>query len=137
MVELKICSFCGAEIEPGTGKMYVKKDGTVLLFCTNKCSKNMIDMSRVPRRTTWTRAYAQTKDVRLNRHEGAKPLKAEKVEEPKAEAPKAEEPKLEAVPATPAVEQPAESAPAAPVEKQAKPKKAKAEKKPKAEKKAE
>jgi large subunit ribosomal protein L24e len=133
MVELKICSFCGAEIEPGTGKMYVKKDGTVLLFCTHKCSKNMVSMKRVPRRTTWTRAYAQTKDVRLNRHEGAKPLKAAKVEEPKAEAPKVEEPKVEAAPA----EKPAETAPAAPAEKQAKPKKAKAEKKPKAEKKAE
>ena len=65
MVELKVCSFCGKEIEPGTGKMYVKKDGTVFLFCTNKCSKNMIDMGRVPRRTTWTRAYAREKDVRM------------------------------------------------------------------------
>jgi large subunit ribosomal protein L24e len=132
MVELKICSFCGAEIEPGTGKMYVKKDGTVLLFCTNKCSKNMVDMRRVPRRTTWTRAYAQTKDVRLNRHEGAKPLKTEKAEEPKVEAPKAEEPKVEA----PMVEAATENAPAS-GKKAAKPKKAKAEKKPKAEKKAE
>jgi len=123
MVELKICSFCGAEIEPGTGKMYVKKDGTVLLFCTNKCSKNMVAMKRVPRRTTWTRAYAQTKDVRLNRHEGAKPLKAKKVEEPPVEAVTAEEKLAEAAPAT-----------AGP---QVKPKKPKAEKKPKADKKAE
>ena len=65
MVELRVCSFCGAEIEPGTGKMYVKKDGTVYLFCSNKCSKNQIEMSRVPRRTTWTRAYTAAKGVRM------------------------------------------------------------------------
>ena len=65
MVEMRVCSFCGREIEPGTGSMYVKKDGTILLFCTNKCSKNMIDMKRVPRRVTWTRAYAREKDVRM------------------------------------------------------------------------
>jgi large subunit ribosomal protein L24e len=61
MVEQKLCSFCGKEIEPGTGKMYVKKDGTFYLFCTNKCQKNMIGMKRVPRKVTWTRAYAATK----------------------------------------------------------------------------
>lgn len=36
MVEEKKCSFCGKVIEPGTGKMFVKKDGTVLNFDTNK-----------------------------------------------------------------------------------------------------
>ena len=29
MAEIRKCSFCGQDIEPGTGKMYVKKDGTV------------------------------------------------------------------------------------------------------------
>ena len=43
------CSFCGASIEPGTGKMYVKKDGTILFFDANKCYKNMIELKRVPR----------------------------------------------------------------------------------------
>ncbi len=61
MVEQRLCSFCGKEIEPGTGKMYVKKDGAFFLFCTNKCQKNMIGMKRVPRKITWTRAYAATK----------------------------------------------------------------------------
>jgi large subunit ribosomal protein L24e len=105
MVELRVCSFCGKEIEPGTGKMYVKKDGTVFLFCSNKCSKNQIEMRRVPRRTTWTRAYAREKDVRM----AGEPAKAEKPVEPKkkaagksrakkvkaSEAPKAEEAKPE------------------------------------------
>ena len=63
MVEQKICSFCGASIEPGTGKMYVKKDGTTFLFCSNKCSKNMIEMGRVPRKVTWTAAYAARKGL--------------------------------------------------------------------------
>ena len=63
MVEQKICSFCGASIEPGTGKMYVKKDGTTFLFCSNKCSKNMINMGRVPRKITWTAAYAARKNL--------------------------------------------------------------------------
>ena len=31
------CTFCGAAIEPGTGKMYIKRDGTVLYFDSAKC----------------------------------------------------------------------------------------------------
>ncbi len=30
MVTRRNCTFCGLEIEPGTGKMYVRKDGTRL-----------------------------------------------------------------------------------------------------------
>jgi len=63
MVEQKICSFCGIDIEPGTGKMHVKKDGTIYLFCSNKCYKNMVDLKRIPRNVEWTRAYAQRKAV--------------------------------------------------------------------------
>ena len=59
MVETKVCTFCGGPIEPGTGKMYAKKDGTVYLFCKNKCKKNLIDLKRVPRKTRWTQAYAK------------------------------------------------------------------------------
>jgi large subunit ribosomal protein L24e len=107
MVELRVCSFCGKEMEPGTGKMYVKKDGTVLLFCTNKCSKNMIEMKRVPRTVTWTRAYAREKEVRMHAPEpgvgkaarAAKRAEARSrpkyTEAPAEEAP-SEEPKAEA-----------------------------------------
>jgi large subunit ribosomal protein L24e len=84
MVELRVCSFCGKEIEPGTGKMFIKKDGTVFLFCSNKCSKNMIEMERVPRRVTWTRAYAREKDVRMAGAPGAAAGKP--AAEPKAKA---------------------------------------------------
>ena len=59
------CSFCGASIEPGTGKMYVKKDGTVLFFDANKCYKNMIILKRVPRTTEWTEKAHVEKEARL------------------------------------------------------------------------
>ena len=57
MVERRVCSFCGDEIEPGTGKMYIKKDATIFFFCTNKCQKNMIKLKRVPRRVRWTKRF--------------------------------------------------------------------------------
>jgi len=47
------CNFCNVEIKPGTGKMYVKKDGTILWFDSNKCEKNMIKLGRIPRKTKW------------------------------------------------------------------------------------
>ncbi len=70
MVESKPCSFCGKAIEPGTGKMYIKRDGTIYTLCTNKCKKNLIDLKRVPRRTRWTKRYAELKESKL-KHETA------------------------------------------------------------------
>lgn len=146
MVELRVCSFCGKEIEPGTGKMYVRKDGTVLMFCTNKCSKNMIEMKRVPRTITWTRAYAREKEVRMHAPEPGVGKAARAAKRAAAEiAPKyteapeevsaapAQEPKAEPVaeaPPEPAVEQaPEKPVEAPPAEKPAKAKRAKAPKK--------
>lgn len=65
MVEVRKCSFCGGDIEPGTGKMYVKKDGTVLNFDNNKCYKNMIVLKRVARTTQWTEKAIAEKAARL------------------------------------------------------------------------
>lgn len=59
------CSFCGAPIEPGTGKMFVKKDGSILFFDANKCYKNMIELKRVARTTEWTEKAAKEKAARL------------------------------------------------------------------------
>lgn len=53
----RTCSFCGNEIEPATGKMYIRKDGTVFVFCSSKCQNNMIKLRRVPRWTPWTQAF--------------------------------------------------------------------------------
>ncbi|MDI6916285.1 MAG: 50S ribosomal protein L24e [Thermoplasmatales archaeon] len=52
---MRKCSFCGDDIEPGTGKMFVRKDATVLLFCSSKCEKNMLKLKRNPRRRKWSR----------------------------------------------------------------------------------
>jgi large subunit ribosomal protein L24e len=57
MVEKRTCSFCGTVIEPGTGKLFIKKDGTVLYFCKMKCQKNMLKLGRIPRRVRWTKQY--------------------------------------------------------------------------------
>ncbi|MDR0888158.1 MAG: 50S ribosomal protein L24e [Candidatus Methanoplasma sp.] len=65
MVEIRKCSFCGADIEPGTGKMYVKKDGTVFNFDSNKCYKNQIQLKRVARTTAWTEKAAIEKAAHL------------------------------------------------------------------------
>ncbi|MBU0615827.1 MAG: 50S ribosomal protein L24e [Nanoarchaeota archaeon] len=40
------CTFCGEQLERGTGKMYVQKDGKVLYFCSSKCEKNKIKLKR-------------------------------------------------------------------------------------------
>ena len=53
MVEQHVCNFCGGPLEPGTGKMYVKKDGSVMFFCGSKCQNNH-KLGRVPRRVEWT-----------------------------------------------------------------------------------
>ncbi|HID05393.1 MAG TPA: 50S ribosomal protein L24e [Aigarchaeota archaeon] len=50
------CHFCGRDIEPGTGKMYVKNDGTILYFCSSKCEKNW-KLGRDPRKLKWTNFY--------------------------------------------------------------------------------
>lgn len=70
MVDKKNCNFCGQAIEPGTGKMYVKRDGSIYNLCSNKCKKNLIDLKRVPRRTRWTKRYAELKESAL-KHEKA------------------------------------------------------------------
>ncbi|MCJ2534327.1 MAG: 50S ribosomal protein L24e [Candidatus Thermoplasmatota archaeon] len=59
MVERRNCSFCGSDIEPGTGKIFVKRDGAVLYFCKNKCQKNMLKLKRVPRRIRWSKYYSK------------------------------------------------------------------------------
>lgn len=69
MVERRVCSFCGNEIEPGTGKIYVKIDGTIFNFCRNKCHKNLIELKRIPRRTRWTQSYVREKSTKTSAKE--------------------------------------------------------------------
>lgn len=58
------CSFCGKDIRPSTGKIYIKKDGKMFNFCTNKCEKNQIKLRRKGREQKWTDVYAKEKAAR-------------------------------------------------------------------------
>src|SRR5580658_4750431 len=57
MVVKRQCSFCAAEIEPGTGMMFVKRDGTIFHFCNSSCRKQQLHLGRVGHRLKWTRAH--------------------------------------------------------------------------------
>ena len=96
MVERRICSFCGQEIEPGTGRIHVRKDGTVYQFCTSKCFKNMVELKRVPRRTAWTAQFFREKEAKLRTmaHHAEEKAAEEPPEEPAeaVEEPESEEP---------------------------------------------
>ena len=59
MPERRICNFSGEEIEPGTGFMFVRRDGTVLWFKNSKARKNMVDLKCTPRKVKWTRHYVK------------------------------------------------------------------------------
>ena len=58
MVVKRQCSFCAGEVEPGTGTMFVKRDGTVFFFCSSSCRKQQLHLGRVGHRLKWTRAHA-------------------------------------------------------------------------------
>lgn len=57
MVDKRDCSFCGNPIEPGTGMLFIKRDGTRYTFCKAKCRRNLLDLGRVPRQVKWTKHY--------------------------------------------------------------------------------
>jgi len=133
MVIKRQCSFCAREIEPGTGMMFVKRDGTVYHFCTSSCRKQQLHLHRVGHRFKWTRAHelkraadrstaAQKAPAQPTPAPAAKALRGrparrpEPKEEP-AHAPPAAEPAPAAKPAPPAEEpkttEPTPPAPAA------------------------
>jgi len=51
------CTFCGINIPPGTGKIFVQKDAKILYFCSSKCDKNMLKLKRKPITTRWSNRY--------------------------------------------------------------------------------
>lgn len=55
------CSFCGSLLTTGTGKMFVKRDGTVLSFCSRKCEMNMTKLDRDPKKVRWTAAWQKAR----------------------------------------------------------------------------
>ena len=59
MPERRVSSFTHEEIEPGTGMMFVKRDGTTFWFKDSKARKNHLKLKRNPRRLKWTRRYVK------------------------------------------------------------------------------
>ncbi|MEM0085166.1 MAG: 50S ribosomal protein L24e [Candidatus Methanomethylicia archaeon] len=56
------CSFCGRNVPRGKGILYVKTDGSTLFFCSSKCRKSMLYLSRKPSKMKWiTKSTKQTK----------------------------------------------------------------------------
>lgn len=55
------CSFCGKVIPKATGLMYIKKEGTILHFCSKKCEKNTLKLRRSKTKTRWTEKHHQEK----------------------------------------------------------------------------
>jgi large subunit ribosomal protein L24e len=51
------CTFCGIQLERGTGKMYVLKDGKVLYFCSSKCQNSQLKLNRKATSLKWTERY--------------------------------------------------------------------------------
>jgi|SRR5579871_2405764 len=106
MVIKRSCSFCAGEIEPGTGSMFVKRDGTVFHFCSSSCRKQQMGLGRVGHRIKWTRAHALKKAAEQTASKSAAAPPAART--PAPVAPKPAEP----APATPAPAPAAATSPA-------------------------
>jgi large subunit ribosomal protein L24e len=57
MVVHRTCSFCAGDIEPGTGQLFVKRDGSLFSFCSSSCRKQQMGLGRVGHRLRWTKAH--------------------------------------------------------------------------------
>jgi len=53
MPRTRECDYCGDDIEPGTGTMLVRNDGSTVDYCSSKCEKNA-DLGREARDVEWT-----------------------------------------------------------------------------------
>ncbi len=51
------CTFCGYNIEKGTGKIFVNVSGKIIYFCSRKCEKNMLKLKRTASKLKWTKFY--------------------------------------------------------------------------------
>lgn len=54
------CSFCGGRVEPGSGLMFVARDGSVTYFCSSKCERNF-KLGRKPHLVRWTGHFQKTR----------------------------------------------------------------------------
>ncbi len=95
----RACSFCGEDIEPGTGKMFIRRDGTIHFFCSSKCERNLLNLGRVPRWTPWTRPFRRAKGLVGEEGPAAMPVGVEGGEEAGGALLGVEAPKGKAIPA--------------------------------------
>ncbi|HLD10519.1 MAG TPA: 50S ribosomal protein L24e [Candidatus Nanoarchaeia archaeon] len=58
------CTFCGQEIEKGTGLIYVYKIGKVINFCSKKCEKNLLKLKRKPKNIKWTMEFRNGREAK-------------------------------------------------------------------------
>ena len=72
------CNFCGDDLPLGGGKMYIKKEGAVFYFCSNKCEKNLVVLKRKPVKTRWTEQYNKLKKTMLLAKNEGRTIKEEK-----------------------------------------------------------
>jgi large subunit ribosomal protein L24e len=84
MVVKRQCSFCADEIEPGTGTMFVKRDGSIFHFCSSSCRKQQLHLGRVGHRLKWTRAHSLKVAAEQSHATAAKLGTSEKAGESKA-----------------------------------------------------
>jgi len=47
------CSFCSRTFLIGEGILCVKRDGSILRFCSSKCFRNSVKLGRNPRKIKW------------------------------------------------------------------------------------
>jgi large subunit ribosomal protein L24e len=59
MVKIVKCSYCGKEMPPGKGKTFVRINGEILYFCTEKCQKYKIKLGKPARTIRWTLHYGK------------------------------------------------------------------------------
>jgi large subunit ribosomal protein L24e len=107
MVVHRTCSFCAGEIEPGTGQLFVKRDGSLYSFCSSSCRKQQMGLGRVGHRLRWTRAHELKRLAEQRRQPGTTEAPAApkaaggKAKTAPAEAAKPAVPKKSAKPKTP------------------------------------
>ncbi len=58
--------------------MFVHTDGRIAYYCSRRCEKNELKLSRRARSTRWTEAYRKEKQVMLSEKSGKKSEKQTK-----------------------------------------------------------